>query len=107
MNQRLDALTEAEEGGGFGLYGLALPGKEHEGLPKVASALGGLAAIVESADAAPTTDASTASEKWESAAKEALARWTAFQKDDLANANGVLQKARLKPLVIGEAQAAH
>jgi hypothetical protein len=107
LNQKLDALTETEGEGGFGLFGLALPGKEHEGLPKVASALSGLAAIVESADVAPTTDASRASEEWEKATEEALARWTAFQRDDLASANGVLQKASLKPLVIGEAGVAH
>jgi hypothetical protein len=107
VDQKLDALTETEGEGGFGLYGLALPGKEHEGLPKVASALSGLAAIVESADVAPTTDANTASEKWDKAAEEALARWTAFQRNELASANGVLQKAALKPLVIGEAEAAH
>jgi hypothetical protein len=107
VNQKLDALTETEGEGGFGLYGLALPGKEHEGLPKVASALSGLAAIVESGDVAPTTDANTASEKWDKAAEEALARWTAFQRNELASANGVLQKAALKPLVIGEAEAAH
>jgi photosystem II stability/assembly factor-like uncharacterized protein len=105
LNQKLDALTETESEGGFGLYGLALPGKEHEGLPKVASAVSGLAAIVESADVAPTTDASTASEKWDRAAEEALARWAAFQRDDLASANGALQKAALKPLMIGDAAA--
>ena len=105
VNQKLDALTETEGEGGFGLYGLALPGKEHEGLPKVVSALRGLAAIVESADVAPTTDASTASEKWDKTAEEALARWTAFQKDELARANEALQKASLKPLTIKETAA--
>ena len=107
LNQKLDALTETEGNGGFGLYGLALPDKEHAGLQEVVSALSGLAAIVQSADVAPTTDASTASEKWDKAAEEALARWTAFQRDELTSVNGVLQKAGLKPLMIGGAEATH
>jgi photosystem II stability/assembly factor-like uncharacterized protein len=107
LNQKLEALTETEGEGGFGLYGLALPGKEHEGLPKVASALSGLAAIVESADVAPTSDANAASEKWDKAAEEALARWTEFQRDELTSVNGVLQKAALKPLAIGETETTH
>jgi hypothetical protein len=98
MDQKLEALVETESDGGFGLYGLALPSKEQEGLPKVASALNGLAAMVESADVAPTMDARTASESWDKAAEDALARWTTFQKEDLARANEILQKANLKPL---------
>jgi hypothetical protein len=105
VNQKLDALTETESESGFGLYGLALPGKEQEALPKVASALRGLMIVVESADSAPTADAGLASDKWETAARETLARWTAFQRDELASANRVLQNAALKPLVIGEAAA--
>jgi len=86
---------------------LAVPGKEQEALPKVAAALADLIIIVESADAAPTTDASTASEKWDKAAEETLARWTAFQKQDLVNANELLQKANLRPLLLGEMPALH
>jgi len=57
-------------------------------------------AIVEGADAAPTADAATASEKWEAGAQAALARWTALQKEGLASVNASLQKANLKPLKI-------
>jgi hypothetical protein len=107
LNQKLDALTETEGEGGFGLYGLALPGKEHEGLPKVASALSGLVAILESADVAPTTDASTASEKWDQAAEKILAQWADFQNKELANANALLQKANLKPVATTESTSTH
>jgi len=91
--------------GGFGVYGLAFPRKEPESLTKVASALNGLLGIVESADAAPTTDAITAQEKWDKAAEETLARWADFQNKDLANANAVLQKANLKPVATTEMPA--
>jgi photosystem II stability/assembly factor-like uncharacterized protein len=105
LNQRLDALTEQEGGGGFGLFGLSLPSNEHEPLQKVASALGGLMSVVESADVAPSADAILASDKWDRAASETLARWSTFQKEELANANAVLQKANLKPLVVTESPA--
>lgn len=98
LNQKLEAMVASDGDGGFGLFGLALPGKAQEKLAKVASALNGLMMIVESADAAPTTDARTASEKWDKAAEEALARWADFQTKDLAAANALLQKANLKPV---------
>jgi hypothetical protein len=56
--------------------------------------------IVESAESAPAADAAMASERWERVAQETLARWAAFQKDELASANGLLEKAKLKTLVI-------
>jgi hypothetical protein len=58
--------------------------------------------VVESADVAPSADASLASDKWDRAASETMARWSTFQKEELANANAVLQKASLKPLVVTE-----
>jgi photosystem II stability/assembly factor-like uncharacterized protein len=105
LNQKLEALTEQEGGGGFGLFGLSVPSNEHEPLQKVASALGGLMSVVESADVAPSADAILASDKWDRAASETLARWSTFQKEELANANAVLQKANLKPLVVTESPA--
>ena len=89
------------------MYGLSLPSKEHQPLPKLASALGGLLSVVESADVDPTADAVLASEKWDKSAADTLARWTSFLKEDLANANAQLQKVNLKPLLVGESPAAH
>ncbi len=82
LHQKLEAMDARESDGGFGLFGLAIPSKEHEALPKVASALSGVIAIVESADVAPTADANTASEKWDKTAEETLARWAEFQNKD-------------------------
>ena len=106
LNQKLEAMVAADSDGGFGLYGLALPRKEADSLAKVASALNGLLSIVESADAAPTTDAVAAHEKWDKAAEVSLARWADFQNKDLTNANAALQKANLKPVATTEMPAA-
>jgi len=51
----------------------------------------------------PAIDAATASVGWEGAVQETLARWAAFQKEDLANVNALLEKAKLKQMVIAPA----
>jgi hypothetical protein len=107
LNQKLEAMVSPEGEGGFGLFGLALPAKETETLPKVASALNGLMTIVESADAAPTEDAETASAKWDKAAEETLAHWADFQNKELANTNTLLGKANLKPVTTTETSGVH
>ena len=98
--EKVEAAVEPDSDADFMLFGLAAPSKEHEPLPKVAAALTGLLIIVDSADMGPAADAVIASERWEEAAQETLARWAAFQKDDLAAVNALLEKAKLKPLVI-------
>ncbi|HET8922159.1 MAG TPA: hypothetical protein VFN26_04095 [Candidatus Acidoferrum sp.] len=107
LNQKLEAMLETESETGFGVYGLALPGKEPEPLPKLVSALNGLMTIVESADAAPTADATTASMAWNAAATETLTRWSTAQKEELASVNALLHKAKLKALVLGETAKEH
>ncbi len=107
MESKIEAGAEPDSEADFGLFGLAAPGKEHEPLPKVAAALSGLLRIVESADGAPASDAAIASEGWEKAAQEALARWAAFQIEDLASVNALLQKANLKPLIVEESTTRH
>jgi hypothetical protein len=107
MEKKIEVAVEPNSDVEFGLFGLALPGKESEPLPKVVGALTGLLIIVESADAAPTADASTASEKWNACAQETLARWTTLKKEELASVNTLLQKANLKPLKAEESPAAH
>jgi photosystem II stability/assembly factor-like uncharacterized protein len=99
LEKKMEAAVEPDSDAEFGLFGLALPGKEHEPLPKVEGALTRLLIIVDSSDIGPTADAATASVRWEEAARETLGRWAAFQKDDLGNVNGLLEKAKLKPLV--------
>jgi hypothetical protein len=91
-------LTGVENREEFGFYGLSLPARQPT-LHKVSAALTGLLIIVESADAAPTSDAQTAVDKWTSAATETLARWKALQAD-FSSVNSQLDNARLQPLTI-------
>jgi photosystem II stability/assembly factor-like uncharacterized protein len=105
LGKRLDAAMETDSDRGFGLFGLAAPGKEHEPLPEVSAALGGLLATVESSDLGPAADAASASAQWEVAAQDALARWTAFQRDELAIVNALLEKSKLKKLSLDESLA--
>jgi hypothetical protein len=103
LQKKIEVLDEADSNPEFGLFGLAVPGEVNPPLPKIATALTGMLAIVESADAAPTTDAVTASEKWDTSARAALARWTALQKEEIVSVNAFLQKANLKSLKIDQA----
>jgi len=100
LEKKIEVPAEADSDAYFGLFGLAVPREVNPPLPKVAAALTGMLTIVESADAAPTADAATASEKWEASAQAALARWTALQREEIVSVNAFLQKANLKPLKI-------
>jgi photosystem II stability/assembly factor-like uncharacterized protein len=102
---KLEAAPERGREADFGLFGLALPGKEHELLPQISKALTGLLTIIESADVAPSADAQTASGSWEASAADALGRWNTLQKDDLLRVNAMLEKAKLKPLSVGDKPA--
>ena len=107
LEKKIEVAAEADSDADFGLFGLALPSKEQEALPEVASALTKLLMIVESADAAPTADATAAGEKWETSGQEAVARWNALRTENLASVNALLQKANLKPLTVEQTPAAH
>jgi hypothetical protein len=107
LEKKLEAATEADRDGGFGLFGLAAPGTEREPLSKVVAALTGLLTVVDSSDLGPRADAAMASERWDEAAQETLAQWAAFQKEDLAGVNALLEKAKLKPLIVEESPAPH
>jgi photosystem II stability/assembly factor-like uncharacterized protein len=77
VDQKLKELIGSEDAEAFGVFGLHLP--PADGKPatmhQISEALTRLLTIVESADAAPSSDVSAATEKWQSAATEALARW--------------------------------
>ena len=77
---------------GIGIASQVMPGRT----PKNAAAM----ITTTSPMSRSTTDAATASVKWEEAAQDTLARWAAFQKEDLASANALLERAKLKPLVL-------
>ena len=104
LEKKIEFLVETDSDAEFGLFGLALPGEADPPLPKIATALSKLLTIVESADTAPTGDAATACEKWESSAPAGLGRWNELQKVDIAGTNASLQKAGFKPLKVEQAQ---
>jgi hypothetical protein len=96
LQKEIDAEVEGEEDGGFEL--LSLPNKDLEPLHRTTNALNSLAAIVESADVAPTEDAITAAAQWEDAATKALARWRELLRQRLSQLNEQLRKEHLEPL---------
>jgi len=102
LEKKVSAAAGSGAGGGYGYFGFAVPGKEPTTLRQVSTAFGALMGIIESADTAPTGDASAASEKWEAAGKSSLARWEAIQTIELQHANALLEKAHLQPLKTGE-----
>jgi photosystem II stability/assembly factor-like uncharacterized protein len=107
LNKQIEGAVEPDSDADFMLFGLALPGKEHAPLPRIAAALTGLLIILESTDAAPTADAATASLSWDAAAVETLARWSTLQKEELKSANTLLQKTKLKPMIVGDTPKEH
>jgi photosystem II stability/assembly factor-like uncharacterized protein len=100
LEKKVESAVEPDSDADFMLFGLAAPDAEHEPLPKVVSALTGLLIIVDSSDVGPAADAAAASVRWDEAAQETLARWATLQKDDLTSVNGLLEKAKVKPLVV-------
>jgi hypothetical protein len=106
FGKKIEAAMETDSDAGFGLFGLAPPDKEHESLSEVSAALTGLLIIVDSSDLGPASDAARASAQWEVSAREALAGWTVFQKEDVAGVNALLEKAKLKGLAVEESPAA-
>ena len=107
LEKKIEAATEADSDGGFGLFGLAAPGKEREPLPRVVAALSGFLVVVDSSELGPGADAAMASERWEEAAQETLAQWETLKKEDLASINTLLRKANLKPVNFAESPAPH
>lgn len=106
LERKTNALAgpAATGGGGFGGFGLAMPDDQPKTLRQASSALNGLLGVVESADAAPTADATTASAKWEAASKAALARWSAILTKDVVQTNSLLERAHLQPITTRETE---
>ncbi len=107
LGKKVGAVAGSGTGGGYGFFGFAAPGKEPTTLKQVSTAYGALMGIIESADAAPSADATAAAEKWEAAGKATLARWEEIQTKELPRVNSLLEKAQLQPLKIGEEEKAH
>ena len=100
LNQKMEVAVEPDADAEFEIFGLALPEKAHEPLPRVQSALTGLLIIEQSTDTAPPSDVAAAAEKWDAASNDSLSRWKNVLSLELAAVNSLLQKTNLKPLAV-------
>jgi hypothetical protein len=100
FNQKMEVAVEFDANDDFMVFGLALPDKPHESLPRIQSTLTGLLIVEQSADVAPASDVVTAANAWVASSNDALARWKTVLGPDFATLNSLLQKAKLKPLAL-------
>ncbi|HST10469.1 MAG TPA: hypothetical protein VLL05_08820 [Terriglobales bacterium] len=95
-------LGEVEgSGGGFGAQYLSTPAGR--GLTRLNSGLSALLAVVDSADAAPTTQAIATFAEVQKALDEQLARWTEIRNKDLSSLNQQLKQAGLPAIEVSTA----
>ncbi len=100
FNQKMEVAVEFDANDDFMVFGLALPDKPRESLPRIQSALTGLLIVEQSADVAPASDVVTAANAWVASSKDALTRWKTVLGPDFAALNSRLQKANLEPLAV-------
>ena len=98
FDQKMEVAADPGSDDDFMLFGLALPDKTDEPLPRVGFALSALLIVEQSADVAPSADLITAAKAWDTSSQAALARWKSGLDQDLAALNSRLQKAGQKPL---------
>jgi len=92
----LDKKAAVLEGGAeASFFGLPPSGKQAENLSTLNQHFSGILAVVDSADAAPTTQATAVYQELESALEDILSRWTAMEKEDLPALNTALKTANL------------
>jgi photosystem II stability/assembly factor-like uncharacterized protein len=100
LDKKVIAEAGAAGGGGFGSFGLTVPGDAPATMRQAAAAFGALLGIVDGADVAPTADSTAASAKWDAAGKATMARWDALQTKNVASVNALLGQAHLQPLKV-------
>jgi photosystem II stability/assembly factor-like uncharacterized protein len=100
LEHNVEVIAGTSTGGGFGSFGLAVPGGASATMRQASAALGTLLGIVEGADAAPTKDVMRATASWEAKGEEALTGWKALQGNELVRTNAALEKAHLQPLKV-------
>jgi photosystem II stability/assembly factor-like uncharacterized protein len=84
--------------GGYGAEYLSTPAAR--GLARLNSGLNSLLAVVQSADAAPTKQATAMLSELEKALEEQLARWQQLQAQDLPALNKALKQAKLATITL-------
>lgn len=100
FDQKIEVAADPGSDDDFMLFGLALPDKTDEPLPRVEFALTALLIVEQSADVAPSADLITAAKAWDTSSQAALARWKIVLDQDFAAVNSKLHEANLQPLVV-------
>jgi photosystem II stability/assembly factor-like uncharacterized protein len=92
----LDKKAAVLEGGAeTSFFGLPSSGKQPENLSTLNQHFAGILAVADTADAAPTTQASAVYQELESALVSVLSRWRAMESQDLQALNAQLKNASL------------
>jgi photosystem II stability/assembly factor-like uncharacterized protein len=100
FSQKMEAAADPGSDDDFMIFGLALPDKTDEPLPRAQSALTALLIVEQSADVAPSADLITSAKAWVTSSQAALARWTIVLDQDFAAINSKLHEANLQPLAL-------
>jgi hypothetical protein len=79
-------------------FGLPPGAKQPENFSSLNQHFGGILAVADSADAAPTTQATAVYRELQDAKDKLLARWTKIWQQDIASLNAELKKAGLAPV---------
>ncbi len=79
-------------------FGLPPTGKQPENLSTLNQHFGGILAVADSADAAPTTQAAAVYKELEEDLEKLVTRWAKIRQQDIAALNAKLKKARLAPI---------
>jgi photosystem II stability/assembly factor-like uncharacterized protein len=79
-------------------FGLPLGAKQPENFSSLNQHFGGLLAVADSADVAPTTQAAAVYKEFEEALEKLVAKWTKVRQQDIPALNAELTKAGLAPI---------
>jgi photosystem II stability/assembly factor-like uncharacterized protein len=91
-------LAELEGAAESNFFALPLGAKQPENFSTLNQHFGGILAVADSADAAPTTQATVVHQELEDALEKLTARWTKIRHQDIAALNADLKKAGLAPV---------
>ena len=90
--------AELEGGAQRSFFGVPPSGKQPENLSTLNQHFGAILAVGDSADAAPTTQATAVYKELGDALESLLSRWTKLRQDEIPNLNTLLKKANLPPI---------
>src|SRR5258708_16399983 len=90
--------AEVEGASQSNFFGLPPGGKQPENFSGLNQHFGGILAVADSADAAPTTQATAVYKDLEEALQNLVARWTKIRQQDIPALNAELKKAELPPV---------